>query len=67
MDLKALSTDELHGRAIAARQVHGASEATLMFLLAELEERQVYLDYGCSSISQPQLWGGRMVEVGQAA
>ena len=51
MDLKALSINELHRRAVAARQVKGASEITLMFLLAELEDRQVYLDYGCSSIS----------------
>ncbi|MHB2019433.1 MAG: HNH endonuclease signature motif containing protein [Candidatus Xenobia bacterium] len=51
MDLKGLSIDELHRRAIAARQVKGTSEVTLMFLLAELEDRKVYLDYGCSSIS----------------
>ena len=51
MDFKALGTDELHRRAIAARQVKGASEVTLMFLLAELEDREVYRDYGCSSIA----------------
>ncbi|MHB2020414.1 MAG: hypothetical protein ACYCW6_26050 [Candidatus Xenobia bacterium] len=51
MDLTGLSTDELHRRAIAARQVNGASEVTLMFLLAELEDREVYREYGCSSIA----------------
>ena len=51
MDLRGLSIEELHRRALAARQIKGAAEVTLMFLLAELEDREVYRDYGCSSIA----------------
>ena len=47
-----LSSEEVHKRALAARKLYGKTEKALTFWMVEMDERQLYRDFGCSNVVQ---------------
>ncbi len=47
-----LSSEEVHKRALASRKLYGKAQKALTFWIVEMDERELYKDFGCSNIFQ---------------
>jgi hypothetical protein len=53
LDLKHnLPSEEVHKRALAARNLYGKAQMALTFWIVEMDERKLYKEYSCSNIFQ---------------
>jgi hypothetical protein len=59
-----LSSEEVHKRAIASRNLYGKAQKALIFWIAEMDERKLYKDFGCSNIFQ---YATRYLNLGEHA
>jgi hypothetical protein len=53
LDLKqGLSSEEVHKRALASRNLYGKAQKALTYWILEMDERKLYKDFGCSNVFQ---------------
>jgi len=53
LDLKqGLPSEEVHKRALGARNLYGKAQKALTFWIVEMEERKLYKEFGCSNVFQ---------------
>jgi len=45
-------SEEVHKRALGARNLHGKAQKAMTYRIVEMDERKLYKDFGCSNIFQ---------------